>query len=129
MYFCQFRFPHAAGLIELLSFLESGIPLSGLVFGAALAMLVVLEWSILISRVLYGLFGVCIFLTVTLAVYRMTLHPLAKFPGPKLAAATAWYETYYDCLLLGKFSNHIDKLHNKYGKNCSLFKLVTLELM
>ena len=49
-------------------------------------------------------------------IYRLVLHPLAQFPGPKLAAVTGWYETYYDCFLLGKFSNHVDQLHQKYGK-------------
>lgn len=53
----------------------------------------------------------------TLTVYRLLWHPLARFPGPKLAGATGWYETYYDCILLGKFSNHIDRMHKEYGKS------------
>jgi len=51
-----------------------------------------------------------------LAIYRITWHHLAKYPGPKLAAVTGWYETYYDCFLLGKFSNHLDEMHRKHGK-------------
>jgi hypothetical protein len=51
-----------------------------------------------------------------LAIYRITWHPLAKYPGPRLAAMTGWYETYYDCFLLGKFSNHLDEMHRRYGK-------------
>lgn len=54
--------------------------------------------------------------TAALTTYRLIWHPLAKFPGPRLAAVTGWYETYYDCFLLGKFSNHIDGMHRKYGR-------------
>lgn len=35
------------------------------------------------------LFALVIF-QVTRASYRLTLHPLAKFPGPRIAAATRW---------------------------------------
>lgn len=50
-----------------------------------------------------------------LAVYRLYLHPLSKFPGPKLAALTKWYEAYYEIVLNGKFTFHIEDLHRKYG--------------
>ncbi|KAB8071863.1 cytochrome P450 [Aspergillus leporis] len=55
--------------------------------------------------------------TVVLGVYRITFHPLAKFPGPKLAAFTQWYETYYEFFKSpgGQFLFHYRKLHEKYG--------------
>ncbi|KAF2403936.1 cytochrome P450 [Trichodelitschia bisporula] len=50
------------------------------------------------------------------AVYRLYFHPLAKFPGPKIAALTTWYEGWYDYLWLqGKFTFHLADLHKKYG--------------
>lgn len=52
---------------------------------------------------------------VGLAVYRLYLSPIAKFPGPKLAALTGWYECYYDVFLNGKFIFHIQDLHKIYG--------------
>ena len=52
-----------------------------------------------------------------LAVYRLYLSPIAKFPGPKLAALSRWYEFYYDVVLRGQFSNHITELHKIYGKS------------
>lgn len=54
---------------------------------------------------------------LALAVYRLQYHPLAHFPGPKLAAATKWYEFWYDIIVPpgGRYSAIIDRLHDKYG--------------
>lgn len=50
-----------------------------------------------------------------LAVYRIYFHPLAKFPGPKLLAATTWYEALVD---IGPhdFPARLAALHKKYGQ-------------
>ncbi|KAL7621659.1 hypothetical protein AAE478_008986 [Parahypoxylon ruwenzoriense] len=53
--------------------------------------------------------------SLSLAVYRVFMSPLRKFPGPKLAAATFWYEFYYDVVLGGQYTFHIAKLHERYG--------------
>lgn len=50
------------------------------------------------------------------ALYRLYLHPLAKFPGPKLAAITRLYEGYYDAILDGQYTFKIEQLHKKYGE-------------
>ncbi|KIW89237.1 uncharacterized protein Z519_10090 [Cladophialophora bantiana CBS 173.52] len=50
-----------------------------------------------------------------LVVYRLYLSPLARFPGPKLAAATAWYEFYYDAICHGRYTFEIGKMHKQYG--------------
>lgn len=52
-----------------------------------------------------------------LSVYRLYFSPLAKFPGPKLTAATGWYETYYQLVKDGggRFTFKIDKWHEQYG--------------
>lgn len=49
------------------------------------------------------------------AVYRLYLSPLSKFPGPKLAALTLWYEFYYDVIKNGRYLWEIEKMHEKYG--------------
>ncbi|OAG02462.1 cytochrome P450 [Paraphaeosphaeria sporulosa] len=50
-----------------------------------------------------------------LVLYRLFLHPLAKFPGPRLAAITPWYEAYYEIIRNGQYSKKISQLHDQYG--------------
>jgi hypothetical protein len=53
---------------------------------------------------------------VLLAVYNVSpFHPLSKFPGPKLAAASYLYEAWYDLVLVGRYSWEIKAMHEKYG--------------
>ena len=57
----------------------------------------------------------CLCYLVALAVNRLYLSSLAKFPGPKLAALTHWYEFYFAVILPGQFTFHIQDLHKQYG--------------
>lgn len=50
-------------------------------------------------------------------VYRLILSPIAKFPGPKLAAVTLWYEFYYDVIKQGQYTFKIREFHKQYGKH------------
>lgn len=54
---------------------------------------------------------------VALAIYRLHLHPLARFPGPRLAALTSYYEGYFEILKNGHYSRKISKLHDQYGNH------------
>lgn len=49
-------------------------------------------------------------------IWRLYFSPLAKFPGPKLAAATLLYEMYYDIVAGGQYTFKIRDMHEKYGK-------------
>ena len=60
--------------------------------------------------------GPFLFYLVGLALYRLYLSPVAKFPGPSLEAVTYLYEGYYDVVKRGKYTIHIRDLHAKYGK-------------
>jgi hypothetical protein len=53
---------------------------------------------------------------ITLFLYRLIFSPIARFPGPKVAAATAAYEFYYDVLKPGKYYLKINELHDIYGE-------------
>lgn len=68
------------------------------------------------SRVDWNLFlGAVVAYYIILALYRLFLHPLARFPGPRLAAISRWYEGYYDVILGGQYTLKIADLHKEYG--------------
>jgi hypothetical protein len=48
-------------------------------------------------------------------VWRLIWSPLSKFPGPKLAALTLWYEFYFDVVRGGMYIWEIERLHKIYG--------------
>lgn len=48
--------------------------------------------------------------------YQLYLSPLAKFPGPNLAAVTRLYEVHYDLVLDGQHTFKIKELHRDYGE-------------
>lgn len=64
---------------------------------------------------LYALLLSCIIYGICIVIYRLWFSPLAKFPGPKLAAATTGYELFYDIVKGGQFMWEIDRMHEQYG--------------
>jgi len=51
--------------------------------------------------------------TVVKVVSRLFLSPLKSIPGPRLAAASFWYERWFN--IVGRRAQQIDSLHKKYG--------------
>ncbi|KAI4158176.1 MAG: hypothetical protein LQ342_007688 [Letrouitia transgressa] len=53
---------------------------------------------------------------VVVIIYRLYLHPAAKFAGPRVAALTYFYEFYYDVWQGGQYTWKIRDLHKQYVK-------------
>ncbi|KAJ6031900.1 benzoate 4-monooxygenase cytochrome P450 [Penicillium herquei] len=60
-------------------------------------------------------FTILVLYPTCLIINRLFFCPLAKFPGPKLAAMTRWYEMYYDVIKGGQFMFEIERMHKIYG--------------
>lgn len=65
-----------------------------------------------------GTVVILIIYCISLAVYRLYLHPLARIPGPKIAALTVWYEFYHDGIKRGQYTFKIQQMHERYGQLC-----------
>ena len=58
-------------------------------------------------------------------VYRLKFHPLASFPGPKLAAITNLYGAFFDLRSSDlPYLKTLPGLHAKYGQLLSVLPLV-----
>jgi len=60
--------------------------------------------------------GIVVLWLVYTAYDRLFASPLAKFPGPRLAALTTWYQFYFDIVKGGRLPWHLAQLHQIYGE-------------
>ena len=67
------------------------------------------------SQLVYAWFPVLVLVYLLRVLRRVYYHPLARFPGPKIAAATNLYCRYYDLILDGSFVKELPGLHKTYG--------------
>lgn len=59
---------------------------------------------------------VAIFLTSAIrAIYNVTLHPLARFPGPFWAGLSPWWRTFEELCKGTSLFHKYEELHAKYG--------------
>ena len=59
--------------------------------------------------------ALALLLVISKYVYRLTWHPLAQFPGPRLAAATNLYGAYIDLGTSNSYTKSFPALHQQYG--------------
>lgn len=65
---------------------------------------------IVLSILVFAVVGIYFLLS------RLRFHPLAKFPGPTLAALTDYYLAYYDLYKNGDAVEQLRTLHQQYGQ-------------
>lgn len=86
--------------------------------------------------------GIFIDNRASLVIWRLYFSPLAKYPGPELAAATLWHQCYFDlfkvstldafqrfpisyALTAGQYFKEIDPFHSIFGP---IFRINPYEL-
>ncbi|KAK0466636.1 cytochrome P450 [Armillaria novae-zelandiae] len=62
-----------------------------------------------------AIFPFALFYVLYLGVYRLLFQPLKSFPGPRIAALTGWYQTYFEVFCDGLFVQKLEELHKIYG--------------
>lgn len=56
---------------------------------------------------------------ISRSIYRLYLHPLSQFPGPRVAAATTLYKAYIDIAENLSLVHELKRLHGVYGVSTS----------
>ena len=80
--------------------------------------------------IIYGVLALAVWILYGV-IWRLYFSPLSKFPGPKLAALTQWYEFYYNIYRPGLFFRELVRMHEIYGtsyrpKRLDIFKNLEL---
>lgn len=70
--------------------------------------------SILRTYIAWAAALLCLW-SLSKAVYNVYFHPLSRFPGPKLAVASLWWQTYLDLWKKDSLSLKLVELHATYG--------------
>lgn len=68
------------------------------------------------TPVIGTLLAVIPFFFVARIFYRLYLHPLSKYPGPRLAAISSLYRAYHQTWRDGRLVEQLTHLHEIYGK-------------
>ena len=63
-----------------------------------------------------GVIGILLVYRILIVLYRLYFHPLSRFAGPKLAAATTLYRAYYQVYRDGDHVAQATRLHGVYGE-------------
>jgi hypothetical protein len=66
--------------------------------------------------IVWAILGTVAVVFLLRCLYNLYLHPLSKFPGPKIAAIGSFYEFYYDVIKDGTFIWKTEEMHRKYGR-------------
>lgn len=74
-----------------------------------------MELPIALSVLIPNLIGAFVAYFVLGWIYNVYFHPLAAFPGPKLAAMTHLYEYYYDLCQSGTYYRKVHEMHQRHG--------------
>lgn len=61
------------------------------------------------------LVATCLALFIRALINNVYRHPLAKFPGPLLAALTPYRKAWIECILLRSWHHELERLHSRYG--------------
>lgn len=77
--------------------------------------------SISVTSVEIYAIGICALWAAYTVIYRLFFHPLARVPGPKFAAATWLYQTYFSFVGGSRYYIQIEKLHQIYGSITHMF--------
>lgn len=75
------------------------------------------EPSLLTWKVIAAISGLYVTYLAGLVIYRLTLHPLANFPGPFICRISYLQQCYYEAILNGKFLDRFPEYHRKYGES------------